>query len=255
MSRTHIGRELGLSLELAGDELRGAAAIVPEMHTPGTDLVRTSILAAWADQVAGLLVARLIAPRVPVTLELSVDLYREPVRYERVRANGRIVKAGRSVIVVSVDFTTDDGEPVAMSTASFMAAPDISLTMPPLDNLRLENRGPAPRLRMPFAERARCVRRAPGVAALPRSEDGLNSSGTINGGLIALAVEEAALSLTPGSTLLSLAMRYTRPARIGPAVATASLHGDLASVEVRDEGGEDRIVVLATTRALPVSPA
>ena len=45
------------------------------------------------------------------------------------------------------------------------------------------------------------------MAVLPRSEDGLNSSNTVYGGLIALAVEEAVLSLADGQTLCSLALR------------------------------------------------
>jgi acyl-coenzyme A thioesterase PaaI-like protein len=85
---------------------------------------------------------------------------------------------------------------------------------------------------------------------LPRSEDGLNAAGTVNGGLIALAVEEAALSLTPGSTLSTMALRYLRPVRSGPAVATATVRAGLGRVDVRDAGGDARPAVTATTRAL-----
>jgi acyl-coenzyme A thioesterase PaaI-like protein len=108
----------------------------------------------------------------------------------------------------------------------------------------------AGRLGLPFAERAGCERREPGIAVLPRSEDGLNAAGTVNGGLIALAVEEAALSLTPESTLSTMALRYLRPVRSGPAVATATVRAGLGRVDVRDAGGDDRPAVTATTRAL-----
>jgi acyl-coenzyme A thioesterase PaaI-like protein len=104
-------------------------------------------------------------------------------------------------------------------------------------------------LAVPLAERAGCHRRAPGVAVLPRSDDGLNAAGSVNGGLIALAVEEAALSLTPGTTLVSMALRYLRPVRSGPAVATAEVLSGLGRVEVRDAGGDDRPAVTAVTRA------
>jgi hypothetical protein len=86
------------------------------------------------------------------------------------------------------------------------------------------------------------------VAVLPRSADGLNSSGTLNGGLVALVIEEAALSLTPRATLSSMAMRYLRPVRIGPAVATAEVHAGLGRIEVHDAGTPDRLAVVATTR-------
>ncbi len=54
------------------------------------------------------------------------------------------------------------------------------------------------------------------MAVLPRSEDGLNSSNSVNGGLIALAAEEAVLSLAPGDTLRSLGLRYLQAVRAGP---------------------------------------
>lgn len=245
---THIVTELGMAVRLAGDELRGAAPIVAEMYAPDTECVRTSILATWTDLIAGLLVGRVTAPRVPVTLELSIDLYGKPAECTRVHASGRVLKAGRSVVVTSVDFTADD-EPVAMATASFMAAPDATFTMPGIDESLRHNSGGG-RLTAPFAVRAGCERRAPGIAMLARSDDGLNSTNTINGGLIALAVEEAALSLAPGATVSSLAMRYLRPARVGPVIATAVNHGDLARVEVCDAGADDRLAVVATTRVI-----
>ncbi|RAY16983.1 PaaI family thioesterase [Actinomadura craniellae] len=248
--RTHIVSELGMAVRLVGDELHGSAPVVPEMYVPGTGFVRTSILATWADVLAGMLIGGLLAPRVPVTLELAVDLYGEPPACASLHGVGRIIKAGRSVAVASVDFTTDGGEPVAMGTASFMAAPDVTLTLPPLATTLAGRHAGGP-LTAPFAERAGCERREPGVAVLARSDDALNASHTIQGGLIALAAEEAVLSRAPGTTLASLAMRYLRPARVGPLVATAAVHGDLARVDVRDAGSDGRLTVSATTRTFP----
>jgi acyl-coenzyme A thioesterase PaaI-like protein len=132
-----------------------------------------------------------------------------------------------------------------------MAAPTPGLELPPevfsLDTVRL----PAGRLRVPFAERAGCEVREPGVAVLPRTEESLNASRSVNGGLIALAVEEAALSLTPGATLSTMAVRFLAPVRTGPAVATADVRSGLGRVEVRDAGEDDRPAVLGTTRATP----
>jgi acyl-coenzyme A thioesterase PaaI-like protein len=245
----HILSELGFATGRSGDEIHGSAPVVPEMWVPGTTSLRTSILAAWVDLVAGLAAIGVLAPRVPVTLELDVHVYEEAPAGGTVQAVSRLVKAGRSVVVCGVDLTDHDGRPVAIGTASFMAAPDPRLELPrhiSLDAMPVP-RGP---LRRPFAERAGCLRREPGVAVLPRSDDGLNASGSVNGGLIALVVEEAALSLTPGATLSSMALRYLRPVRSGPAVATAEVRTGLARVEVRDAGGDDRPAVTATTRAV-----
>lgn len=245
----HILVELGFSVARSGEEVRGTAQVVPEMWAPGTTSLRTSILATWVDHVAGLAAIGVLAPRVPVTLELDVHVYEQAPADGTVHAVARLVKAGRSVVVSGVDITDEDGNPVAIGAASFMVAPDPGVELP--SDLSLDRPAdPRHRLRVPFAERAGCRRRGPGVAVLPRSLDGLNAAGTVNGGLIALAVEEAALSLTPGATLSSLALRYLRPVRTGPAVATAEVRAGLGRVDVRDAGGDDRPAVTATTRAV-----
>ena len=70
----------------------------------------------------------------------------------------------------------------------------------------------------------------------------------MDGGLLALGIEEAALSLTPGASLASLDVRYLQPVRVGPVVARAEVRGGLGRVEVRDAGNDDRLSVVATTR-------
>ena len=46
------------------------------MHAPGTPHLRSSILIMWADMLGGLLSLTAMRPRIPVTLELDVNLYR-----------------------------------------------------------------------------------------------------------------------------------------------------------------------------------
>ncbi|GAA2120990.1 PaaI family thioesterase [Actinomadura napierensis] len=242
----HVLSELGFETRGVGEDLHGSAAITPEMHVPDVGWLRTSILAVWADTLIGLLAARVTAPRVPVTLELDVQLYRPAPAAGIVRGIARTRKAGRSVFVAGVEFTSDGGEPLAIANGSFMLAPDPELKLPP--TLSIDLPAQSRRLDRPFAERVGCVRRGPGVAVLPRSEDGLNASRTVNGGLIALAAEEAALSLAPGATLCSLGLRYLQPARTGPVVADARARDGLGQVELRDHGNGDRLVALATTR-------
>ncbi|MGC7101540.1 hypothetical protein ACPZ19_43275 [Amycolatopsis lurida] len=150
-------------------------------------------------------------PEAHILFELGLD--HQPRGHGHVAAVGRILKIGRAILVVGVDFTAD-GDPLAMATASFMPAPDATLTLSAVD------------------------------ASLHRHRPDAET----HGGLIALAVEEAALSLEPGTTLLSLAMRYLRPARVGPLVATATRRGALARVDVRDSGNDHRLAVAATTR-------
>lgn len=238
--------ELGFGVRSDGRLLRGSAELSPFMHVPGTKHLRTSILATWADMLGGLLAARELRPRVPVTLDLEIHLYRPAPSSGTVSGVGRTVKSGRSVFVAEVSFFHSGGEAFAVATLSFMAAHDTSLSLPSVTSI---DRPPAGRLlAMPLAARAGLKRESPGVAVLPRSDDGLNSSNTVNGGLIALCAEEAVLSLALGDTLSSLSMRYLGPVRTGPAVALADLRSGLAQVEIRDSGRDDRLAVTATAR-------
>ncbi|HET6948911.1 MAG TPA: hotdog domain-containing protein [Acidimicrobiales bacterium] len=247
--RGQVLRELGFAVERAGVErLRGTAAVVPEVCVPGTALLRTSVLATWADTLTGLLAVDVVGPRVPVTLQLDVDLYAPPAGVERIVATASRLKVGKAVFVATVDFADQRERPLGRGTGLFMVSPDPAVRMPggvnPVDALA-EPGGP---LRVPLAERVGCVRRSGSEAVLPRRVEGLNASGTVNGGLLALVVEEAALAALPGSTLASMALRFLRPVRVGPAVATAAVHGPLAEVTVRDEGRDGAVAVAATAR-------
>src|SRR5260370_14359337 len=92
-----------------------------------------------------------------------------------------------------------------------MSAPDPAAKLP--STLSVDAPPPVERLCMPLAERARCERRNPGVAVLPRSEDGLNSSNSVNGGAIAPAPAGAALSLAPAATPCSPRLRFPQAVR------------------------------------------
>ena len=248
----HIMRDLGFGVFEADGGMDGAGTVVPEMSVPGTGALRTSVLAAWADVVAGYVAIGLFDPGVPVTLDLDVHLHRPAVGLGEVRMAARVQKAGRSVSVLRVGITGGDGRALGFAHATFMAAPNPSLRMPTIVFDEGLLRPHPPRLDVPFAERAGCERTAPGEACIPMRPDGLNASGTLNGGLLALLVEEAALSgAPPGTTLASMAMRYAQPVRVGPAVATADVQDGLADVVVRDAGRDDRLAVIATTRTFP----
>jgi acyl-coenzyme A thioesterase PaaI-like protein len=244
-AKSHILMELGFDVEQVGEEMHGRAVVTPEMLVPGSGILRTSILAAWADTITGLRALQEIRPRVVVTQQLDVHLFASPTAGAEVHALARAVKSGRSVVVVVVDFLAD-GEEIGVGTAAFMPAPDPNLLMP--DDMVTGRKSGGPTLSVPIAERARVQRIGPGVAVVPNGSDSRNASNTLNGGLLALVVEEAALSLTPGESLSSLAMHYLQPVRVGPAVATAEVRAGLGRVEVRDAGREDRLAVVATTR-------
>jgi acyl-coenzyme A thioesterase PaaI-like protein len=247
----HIMRDLGFGVAESADGICGSAHVVPEMWVPGTTALRTSILAAWADVAAGHLAIGLFDPGVPVTLDLDVHLYHPVVGRDEVRMLARVQKAGRSVSVLSIDIDDGGSDPIGFAHATFMAAPNPSLRMPTIVRDEGLLRPHPPTLEVPFAERAGCERVSTGVASIPLRPDGLNASGTLNGGLLALAVEEAALSAAPDHTLSSLSMRYVQPVRVGPAIAEADVRDGLGNVVIRDAGRDDRLAVIATTRSFP----
>lgn len=245
----HVMLELGFGHWVEGDEVHGSAPIVPELFVPGTEALRVSVLATFADMVAGWSIIPLVTPRVPITLELDVHTYGPVEGITQVNAVGRVAKAGRSVLVPTVEFTDGDGSPIGFAAASFMVAPDPNLQMPDVSAARGRQPGEA-RLSAPLAERLGLERRALGEIVVAKREDTTNASQTLNGGVIAIAAEEAALDLAPGRPLESIALRYLQPVRQGPAVARAEVRAGLGRVEVRDEGAEGRLSVLATTRSV-----
>jgi acyl-coenzyme A thioesterase PaaI-like protein len=83
---------------------------------------------------------------------------------------------------------------------------------------------------------------------LPHLPDGLNASGAIQGGLVAVAVEEAVGSLAgPEARVGMLNLRYLRPFSVGPARATATRQGPLVVVDLED-AGSGKLGAVATVR-------
>ena len=246
--------ELGLQLSRIDGGLAANLWVNHHMWAPGTTCVRTSILALTTDVVAGMLVGLHVGPRVPVTIELCVDLLGLPADITELSATGRLTKTGRTVVFATVDFSKASGDPVALGSASFAVAPDDALLLPDLRPLLNPWRRVPTQLEAPFAERAACERLAIGKARMLPTDGGRNASDPINGGLTALVVEEAVLSMAPRHTLTSLGLRYLRPARVGPIVAEATDRGPVVTVEAQDAGNDDRVVVLGTARTSAGDP-
>ena len=241
--------ELGLVVESIGDEMRGEFEIAPTMWTPGTTSLRASVAAAVADAVLGFHSIRALAPRLPVTLELDVHLFDEIADVGRCIGVSRVVKAGQTVIVTSMDFRDDAGRLVGFGSGSFMAIPDPQFTAPSIDAVLERFGSQQGTLTTPLAERIGCVRTEPGVATLPCTPVVHNGSKAINGGMLSVAVEEAALSGDPGAARIeSVHLRFLRGIRVGPAVARADVHHGMARVEVRD-ASTDAVAAVATTRS------
>ena len=247
LARDSIVAQLGLRTTVDGGTARGQAEVVEELCIPGTGLLRTSVLATWADVLTGAVAGIAIDPKIPLTADLEVHLRRPLPIGTAVVVDARPVKLGRTVLLVEADVrdaTTD--EPVAVAVVSFIASPNPEHVwadgFPQLGHL-------GGRLSVPLAERIGSRIVAPGTAEVPHRPDGLNASGAIQGGLVAFGAEEAAGSTrAEPSVVQSLVLRYLRPFSVGPAVAVAEPLGDDLVVVRMTDAGTGKPGALATVR-------
>lgn len=238
--------ELGFVTADGGERWSGEAPMVPELAVPGTAALRVSVLATWCDILTGFLAVRPMAPQVPLTLDLDVHLHRQATSGRPILGRGSVVKAGKRVVVCDARFFEDgDDEPFAIGSGTFMSSPGAVHVFPDGFVPEIVEQQ---RLAAPLAERLSCRVVEPGVAELPRIDDGLNAIGAIQGGLLTVAAEDAARSLVGDAALVSsMGVRYLRPFLVGPARATAERFGDVVLVRLVDIG-QDKLGALATLR-------
>jgi acyl-coenzyme A thioesterase PaaI-like protein len=241
--------EMGLVLARDGEYLAGRATVVDELNVPGRRDVRATAFAIWADVIGAAIASARLAPRAATTVDLTLDLCRPVSGVEVVEARAHLVKAGRQMITTAVEFSDEDGHLLGFATLGLMAAPDGTMHEPGVAS-RNAITSLVGRLPEPLGVRVGCERLEGGVARMPKSARTTNALNTINGGLHSLLVEESMLSLDPQAHVISMTLRYLRPARVGPAIATATLAEGLGRVTVVDAGAGGREVVLATVRCV-----
>jgi acyl-coenzyme A thioesterase PaaI-like protein len=237
--------ELGLSQEFRPDCVVGSFEVVPELCAPDATTARAAVLLTIADMAAGSISSAATAPRICLTLDLSVRILLPPVGHLDVEA--RVLKSGKNTTVAETMFRSGD-ELVALSWSTFVASPRPSdvMEVPPLSFRRY---GPS-RLRAPLAEQVGCRLLAPGVVEVDRVPYVMNPAGTMQGGIVALLAELATESL-PGvdGVVNELDVRYLSATRVGPAQATAEQVGDrTARVELHDPGNANRLTAMVLTR-------
>jgi len=240
--------ELGMIIRPDGDDLISHVTIFEGMKIPGTDILRLSVIAAWADTVLGVQAMKNILPSVPATVELDVHLIRPIIGKSSIVLRARAAKIGRTISEFIVDFNDESGAALGHGHALFMATPNPQYSLPPGDWVFKGFATPSPGLTMPLAERIGCERKAPGVAALPWARDIQNATKAINGGLLAVPIEDAALSAAAaGQSLSSMTITYQRSIRTGPAIARAQIAECLGRVEVTD-ASNDKLAAFATVQ-------
>jgi uncharacterized protein (TIGR00369 family) len=105
---------------------RGSAVVsmkTEDRHRQIHNVMHGGVLAALADTAAAI-AAYTAVPRGTevVTVELKIN-YLLPVGRGKVRAEGRVLRAGRNFVVVECDITNEEGAMAAKALMTFGAAP------------------------------------------------------------------------------------------------------------------------------------
>ncbi|HXY92151.1 MAG TPA: PaaI family thioesterase, partial [Acidimicrobiia bacterium] len=242
---THFSLELGFTHAFEEDSGRGHGTIAPELCVPGTAFPHAAVLLTFADSATGMLAGLATAPQVAVTVDFRLRIVRQPP-FGPFESETRILRTGRTLTVGETVFVTaGDPAPFAVALGTFVASPRPADEQPGhVEAAR--SRPQRPILSVPFTERVALEILEPGVGEVVLREDLTNSTGTIQGGVLAILGEMAAHTLASAGSdrtfvVDDLDIRYLRAARVGPARSGArllSVDGDRATaeVEMRDTG-------------------
>jgi acyl-coenzyme A thioesterase PaaI-like protein len=239
--------ELGMDVEsTGGGTARGRATVSPYLCQPGTNQLRISVMATWADILTGMAAGNAIYPRIPLTVDLEIHVLGTAGAGVELMLEAETIKVGRTLTLCRARISDVGlGSTIAVSYASFIASPN------PAHVITEDFPKPPPSiapLSRPLADRLECRVLAPGAIEMPRLADGQNAVGAVQGGLVAFAAEEAALSLADaGDVVVALNVRYLRPFMIGPVRTCGHREGALTTIELTDVGS-GKLGATATAR-------
>jgi uncharacterized protein (TIGR00369 family) len=261
----HILRDLRLTVEHRPDGTSTAwMPVTPHVcHDSGAP--RAGVLSILVDVVGGGLAAVAARPDWIATADLTLHLTPRPVAGE-IEARGRVLRQGRTTVVVEVALRESAGNSLGLATMSFAVLPRRAenLSVDQVDRVsRLTMAGPDSGLTTAFHERVTLavLDAAGGTVELPLSDYVANSLGAVQGGMMAAAAEaaaeEAVRAALGGGPVESvdLQITYLALARIGPVRTRTRLLGvdsefGTAHVELVDTGADDRLTTLATVVAV-----
>lgn len=262
----HLLRSLCLEVEHRPD-LTSTARMAAAPHLLGPDgAVEPGAIATLVDATGGGLAALAAHPGWIATADLTLHLL-APVRADTVVATGRVVRRGRTTVVLAVDLAGPDGAPLGTATMSFAVLErrdDNPIMVPPDEPVRstfapTDGQPPEPLLTALGVE---VLDAASGAVAAPMTPFVVNTLGAMQGGAVAGL---AAVSATAAATArlggpcacVDLELNYLALGREGPIrtradIVRAAPDWVIVEVEVRDEGPGARLMTVA--RAVVVRP-
>jgi acyl-coenzyme A thioesterase PaaI-like protein len=253
-------RPMGLALDRTGAEGSanppawiGRALVDEQLCIPGTDRIRSSVMACWTDIVGGSEANRLAGGRVALTADLTIRLLAPPVA-DAVVISSRVLKAGRSTIFCEACLTNERGVTFAVSHMTFQTSPRTEdvIAGDGLPGLSRPAEPVAPSYPVPFFDFLGLRHAGDAVVELDRRPAVMNPAATLQGGALAALIEAAAEDVC--GPVGEMEIHYLSAVRVGPGRAVAGrLGGDgFTRVEVSDPGNHGRLATLAL--AWPVSP-
>lgn len=239
----------------------------PEICDRG--VLRPAILASAIDLVASLFVREIAGLDATFTGDLSLRAPRRDIP-ERIEVRGRILRAGKRLITTAVELSSADS-PFAYGESTFTRIERRGERPPDAGALRVPDVIERHPLTRPLAEEVgiEILEPAIGRIRLPLRAALRNPEGILQGALVALMVETAALALAdaeaetrsaaaPRAIVSELDLRYLAAARIGPVEGEAHWIGSpghrMIRIELRDAGQQGRLTTSALARVADAPP-
>lgn len=262
----HILRDLQLTLEHRPDATSTAWIPTPAAVRTPSGSVRAGVLAVLVDVVGGGLAAVAARPDWIATADLTLHLIPRPIDGD-VEARGRILRQGRTTVVIEVDLTDASGSPLGLATMTFAVLPRraTNLSVDQADQVQQTSFGLAETtFTSSFHDQVELtvVDASAGAIRLPLRDYVVNSMGAVQGGIVAAAADAAAehaLAHACGGPVetVDLQISYLALVRVGPLTTEAHvLDADpsfgSARVEIVDPGQDGRLTTVA--RVVAVRP-
>ncbi len=246
----HVLRRLYISLvpdEREPGVLYSSMPLTAELFVDGR--YRLSAIATMVDMAAGVMSVGITQPDWTATFDMATHRVGEAEPASTAEGVTRLVRAGKN-IVVSETTVSSGGQVIAYVETTYSRLPwrEGTLAAVGVDQPRHFGEGEEP-LSAPLAETIGFFRGAPGVVEFDLRPLIRNSTGSIQGGVSAMATEAAALPLAgPGSSLQLLHLYYLAADRSGPyrSTATALQLTDRTATGRVHLSGQERVVVQGT---------
>jgi uncharacterized protein (TIGR00369 family) len=262
----HVLRDLRIEVERRLDPSTASAWMTaPPLAAGSSATPALGAVAVLVDVLGGGMAARAAAPDWIATADLT--LHRLPPgggeatgRVEVIEARGRVVRAGRTTVVLGVE-TLDDDRVSGTATLTFAVLPRRAENLvidDILDAGRMSFAVPSSGLDVPFHDALglAIVDPSAGVVSMPVSPYLVNSFGGVQGGIVA-AVAEAAGSAAASASLgtpavaVDLQLTYLELGKVGPVATRTTVIGTgdrhaTVRVEIVDTGADDRTTASAT---------